>query len=90
MIKVKDINEAIKTSNDSVYGLTSAIHTRNIDKMKLFIKNIRSGVCNVNTGTHGSEPHFPFGGLKESGNGTREPGETAIDIYTNLKNISIK
>tara|TARA_E500000178_G_scaffold354019_1_gene421625 strand:- start:450 stop:1859 length:1410 start_codon:yes stop_codon:yes gene_type:complete len=90
LIKVKDISEAIKTSNDSVYGLTSAIHTRNIDKMKLFIKNIRSGVCNVNTGTHGSEPHFPFGGLKESGNGTREPGETAIDIYTNLKNISIK
>ena len=90
MIKVKSIKEAIKIANDSIYGLSSAIHTKSIDKMNLFIKNIKTGVCNVNTGTHGSEPHFPFGGLKDSGNGTREPGETAIDIYTNYKNISIK
>jgi acyl-CoA reductase-like NAD-dependent aldehyde dehydrogenase len=43
----------------------------------------------VNAGTFGSEPHMPFGGLKESGNGTREPGREAIDIYSNWKTVYI-
>jgi aldehyde dehydrogenase (NAD+) len=41
----------------------------------------------VNAGTYGSEPHMPFGGLKQSGNGTREPGTEALDVYSELKNI---
>lgn len=90
IIQVSNINEAIKHCNDSLYGLTASIHTKSISKMKLFVKKVSAGVCNINSGTHGSEPHFPFGGLKNSGNGTREPGELAIDIYTNQKNITIK
>ena len=42
------------------------------------------GVAVVNAGTHGSEPHMPFGGVKASGNGTREPGTEALDIYCEL------
>ncbi len=43
----------------------------------------------VNAGTYGSEPHMPFGGVKQSGNGSREPGTEALDIYSNLKDIYI-
>ncbi len=41
----------------------------------------------VNAGTYGSEPHMPFGGPKQSGNGWREPGTEALDVYSDLKNI---
>ena len=50
---------------------------------------MQAGVAIVNGGTFGSEPHMPFGGLKESGNGTREPGTEALDIYSNLKDIYV-
>jgi aldehyde dehydrogenase (NAD+) len=43
---------------------------------------------NVNIGTFGSEPHFPFGGFGASGNGTREPGIEALDVYSEVKTIS--
>ena len=52
-----------------------------------FAHKVQTGVAVVNAGTYGSEPHMPFGGLKNSGNGTREPGTEALDIYSNLKDI---
>ena len=48
---------------------------------------MRVGVASVNGGTHGSEPHMPFGGPKASGNGWREPGSEALDVYTELKDV---
>ena len=48
-----------------------------------------AGVAVVNAGTFGSEPHMPFGGVKQSGNGSREPGTEALDIYSNLKDVYI-
>jgi aldehyde dehydrogenase (NAD+) len=54
-----------------------------------FTRKIQAGVAVVNAGTFGSEPHMPFGGLKQSGNGTREPGTEALDVYSDLKNIII-
>ena len=53
-----------------------------------FVHQIRSGLVNVNLGTFGSEPHMPFGGFGMSGNGTREPGTEALDVYSELKNVS--
>jgi len=46
-------------------------------------------VAVVNAGTYGSEPHMPFGGVKQSGNGTREPGTEALDIYSELQDVYI-
>jgi acyl-CoA reductase-like NAD-dependent aldehyde dehydrogenase len=86
--KVKNLKEAIAQANDTHYGLTSAIHTTNIDQAMLFARNVRAGVCNINIGTFGSEPHMPFGGFGNSGNGSREPGLEALDVYSELKNIS--
>lgn len=86
--RVSDIEDALHLANNSVYGLTSAIHTKDIDRAMWFVKRVRSGVTNINMGTYGSEPHMPFGGFGLSGNGTREPGEEAIAVYSELKNIS--
>ena len=87
--KAKDYNHALDLANDSPYGLTGSIHTKNLNRANHFIHNLQAGVAIVNGGTFGSEPHMPFGGLKESGNGTREPGTEALDIYSNLKDIYV-
>lgn len=85
---VNDLHEALALANATDYGLTAAIHTRNVDRAMWFAQRVRAGVANVNLGTFGSEPHMPFGGFGASGNGTREPGVEALDVYSELKNIS--
>jgi hypothetical protein len=85
---VDSMSEALELSNSTQYGLTAAIHTKSVDRAMWFAQRVRSGVVNINIGTYGSEPHMPFGGLGASGNGTREPGVEALDVYSELKNIS--
>jgi acyl-CoA reductase-like NAD-dependent aldehyde dehydrogenase len=87
--RVKGFDEAIRLANDSPFGLTAAIYTRNVDRAMVFLERIRSGVAVVNGPTYGSEPHMPFGGLRDSGNGAREAGTEAIDVYSDLKTIYI-
>lgn len=85
---VKDFNHALEVANGTQYGLTAAIHTRNYNRALEFTRRIQAGVTGINAGTHGSEPHMPFGGLKNSGAGGREPGPEALDVYSNLKVIN--
>lgn len=85
---VQNIHDALHLADSTEYGLTSAIHTSNVDRAMWFAQNVKSGLCNVNFGTFGSEAHMPFGGVGSSGNGTREPGDEALNVYSELKNIS--
>jgi len=85
---VDNMQEALDLANNTEYGLTAAIHTCNVDRAMWFAQRVRSGVVNINIGTFGSEPHMPFGGFGASGNGTREPGIEALDVYSETKNIS--
>jgi aldehyde dehydrogenase (NAD+) len=89
LYRAKDFEDAIALANDSPFGLTAAIHTQNIHRAMTFIGRIQAGVAVVNGGTYGSEPHMPFGGLKQSGNGWREAGTQALDVYSDLKTIYI-
>jgi len=89
LYRVRDFAEALHMANASPYGLTAAIHTRSIHRATEFTQKVQAGVAVVNGGTHGSEPHMPFGGLKQSGNGSREPGTEALDVYSELKDIYI-
>lgn len=89
LYRVKGFEEAIALANDSPFGLTAAIHTQNINRAMTFVGRIQAGVAVVNGGTYGSEPHMPFGGLKQSGNGWREAGTQALDVYSDLKTIYI-
>jgi alpha-ketoglutaric semialdehyde dehydrogenase len=87
LYSARDFTEAMALANDSPYGLTACIHTRTIDRALAFVERIEAGVAIVNAGTFGSEPHMPFGGVKQSGNGTREPGTEALDVYSSLKDV---
>jgi aldehyde dehydrogenase (NAD+) len=87
LYRVTSFEQALALANDSPYGLTSCIHTRNYHRAMQFAHRVQAGVAMVNAGTYGSEPHMPFGGVKQSGNGTREPGTEALDIYSELKDV---
>jgi aldehyde dehydrogenase (NAD+) len=89
LYRVRDFEEAIAMANDSPFGLTASIHTQNINRAMTFLNRIQSGVAVVNGGTYGSEPHLPFGGLRQSGNGWREAGTQALDVYSDLKTVYI-
>jgi aldehyde dehydrogenase (NAD+) len=89
LYRVPDFTAALDLANRSPYGLTAAIHTRDLNRAMTFARNVCAGVVSVNGGTYGSEPHMPFGGIKQSGNGTREPGVEALNIYSNLKNVVV-
>ena len=89
LYRVKDFEEALALANNSPYGLTACIHTRSLHRAIQFTQKVQAGAVVVNAGTYGSEPHMPFGGLKQSGNGWREPGTEALDVYSELKDIYI-
>lgn len=90
LYKARDFEEAIEIANSTSYGLTGAIHTSSIHRIQEFIKRYRGGVVSINGPTHGSEPHMPFGGIKNSGNGWREPGLQALDAYSEWKTVYLK
>jgi aldehyde dehydrogenase (NAD+) len=89
LYRVRGFEEALALADASPYGLTAAIHTRDIDRGLTFADRIRTGVATINGGTHGSEAHMPFGGFKDSGNGTREPGAEALDVYSELRDVYV-
>ena len=87
MYLAENFDHALELANCSSYGLTASIHTQTYNRALEFAHRIEAGTVTVNGGTHGSEAHFPFGGVKDSGNGLREPGEEALDVYSSKKNI---
>lgn len=89
LYRVRDFEEAIALANDSPFGLTASIHTSSVHRAMAFINRIQSGVAVVNGPTYGSEPHMPFGGLKQSGNGFREAGTQALDVYSDWKTLYV-
>jgi aldehyde dehydrogenase (NAD+) len=87
LYRVDGFEAATRLANDLPYGLTACIHTRSVHRAMSFTERVESGVVSVNAGTFGSEPHMPFGGVKASGNGSREPGTEALDVYSNLQDV---
>ena len=87
--RVAGFEEALALANDADYALTACVHTRDVGRAFAFVSRVVAGVAVVNAGTYGSEPHMPFGGLRMSGNGMREPGPEALDVYTNLKTVYV-
>jgi aldehyde dehydrogenase (NAD+) len=64
LYRVRDFDEAVAVVNDSPYGLTTAVHSANIHRALACAEAVQAGVVVVNGGTHGSEPHMGFGGVK--------------------------
>jgi len=89
LFSAKNYKEAVFLANSAKYKLSSAIHTKSIDRAESFVRDSEAGVVRVNGATHGSEPHMPFGGLGLSGNGFREPGEEALNFYSEWKQVTV-
>ena len=89
LYQVRDLSEALAVVNDSPYGLTAAVHTASLHRAMEFADQVEAGVVVVNGGTHGSEPHMGFGGVKQSGTGWREAGVEALDVYSEWKYVNL-
>ena len=87
LISAESLDGAIDIANSVAYGLSASIYTENIKNAFLAIEQIDTGITYVNAPTIGAEIHLPFGGVKATGNGTREAGTTAIDEFTDLKTV---
>ena len=89
LYRVAGFDEAIQLANATAFGLTGAIHTFNSNRIEQFIARYRAGLVSINGPTYGAGPHMPFGGVKNSGNGFREPGTEALDVYCEWKTIVV-
>jgi acyl-CoA reductase-like NAD-dependent aldehyde dehydrogenase len=89
LIPVKDADEAIRVANGVRFGLSSSIFTRDVNRAFRAMRDLATGITYVNAGTIGAEVHLPFGGMKETGNGHREAGQAALDVFTEWKSIYV-
>jgi acyl-CoA reductase-like NAD-dependent aldehyde dehydrogenase len=83
------LEEGIDLCNNTSYGLSASIYTRNVNKAFAAMRDVYTGIFYVNAPTIGAEVHLPFGGVKETGNGHREAGIAGIDVFTEWKSIYI-
>jgi len=89
VLTFKDADEALQLANDTIYGLASAVWTKNIDTAFKMAKGIQAGTVWVNSYHSAGLPFMPYGGYKQSGVG-RELGHEGLDEYMETKAIQIK
>ncbi|WP_339252139.1 aldehyde dehydrogenase family protein [Sporosarcina sp. FSL W8-0480] len=89
LIEVDSLDEAIEVNNSVIYGLSSSIFSRDVNKVFRAQRDLDTGIVYVNAGTTGAEIHLPFGGTKGTGNGHRDSGVAALDVFTEWKSIYV-
>ncbi|WP_174615920.1 aldehyde dehydrogenase family protein [Virgibacillus ihumii] len=89
LIPVKSFEEAIEVNNGVSFGLSSSIFTTDANRVFKAQRDLDTGIVYVNAGTTGAEIHLPFGGTKGTGNGHRDSGVQALDVFTEWKAVYI-
>jgi aldehyde dehydrogenase (NAD+) len=89
VLEAADLDDAIETLNDTDYGLSSSIYTRDVNQAFRAIRDIEAGITYVNGPTIGAEVQLPFGGVKDTGNGHREASHTVLDVFTEWKSVYV-
>ncbi|KPV40808.1 aldehyde dehydrogenase family protein [Alicyclobacillus ferrooxydans] len=89
LLPAQDFDEALALCNDTVYGLSAAVFTRDIRKGLRFLDEAQAGMVRINQETAGVEYQAPFGGMKMSSSHTREQGQAALDFYSQIKTCAI-
>src|SRR5262249_25781329 len=89
LIEVGTPEEAIAVNNDTKYGLSSSIFTRDVNAAHTAMHELSTGIVYVNAGTIGAEIQLPFGGTRGTGNGHREAGLGALEFFTEWKAIYV-
>jgi aldehyde dehydrogenase (NAD+) len=89
IVPVANYDEAIEAANSTMYGLSCAIFSENSRTVFRAMRDINAGLVYINAGTTGAEPHMPFGGTKQSGNGHRELGWKAVEEFSETKTVFV-
>jgi acyl-CoA reductase-like NAD-dependent aldehyde dehydrogenase len=89
LLPASSYEEAVALANDTPFGLTAALFTRDLSKALRFAREIRAGVVKVNQESAGLEFQVPFGGMRGSSSGSREQGKVARDFFTQWKTVYI-
>lgn len=89
LVPVNSFEEAIEANNSVTYGLSSSIFTKDVNRVFRAQRDLDTGIVYVNAGTTGAEIHLPFGGTKGTGNGHRDSGVQALDVFTEWKAVYV-
>ncbi len=89
VMKCRSLEEAIAIGNGVEYGLSASIYTQDINRAFTAMRDLYTGIFYVNAPTIGAEVHLPFGGTKNTGNGHREAGVAALDVFSEWKSVYI-
>jgi alpha-ketoglutaric semialdehyde dehydrogenase len=89
VLKVGSYEEAVRVANGVDYGLSSSIYTRDVNLAFRAIQDLEAGITYVNAPTIGAEVQLPFGGIKNTGNGGREAGTSAVEEFTEIKSVFV-
>ncbi|WAA11258.1 aldehyde dehydrogenase family protein [Fervidibacillus albus] len=89
IIPVSSFEEAIDVNNRVTYGLSSSIFTSDVNRVFQAQRDLDTGIVYVNAGTIGAEIHLPFGGTKGTGNGHRDSGVQALDVFTEWRSVYV-
>jgi len=89
VIPCKSFEEAVAVGNGVQYGLSASIYTRDVNRAFSAMRDMYTGIFYVNAPTIGAEVHLPFGGTKATGNGHREAGTAALDVFSEWKSVYV-
>jgi acyl-CoA reductase-like NAD-dependent aldehyde dehydrogenase len=89
IIPVQSLDQAIEVVNQSEFGLSASIYTQDINRAFQAMRDVDTGILYVNAGTIGAEIQLPFGGTKATGNGHREAGTAALDVFSEWQALYI-
>jgi len=89
IVVANDAEDALRIANDTPYGLSSAVFTRDVNNALRIAEKLEFGICHINGATVHDEPQMPFGGMKDSGYG-RFGGHAGLQEFTELRWITIR
>jgi aldehyde dehydrogenase (NAD+) len=89
VIPCRSYEEAVAIGNNVQYGLSASIYTQDVNRAFSAMRDMYTGIFYVNAPTIGAEVHLPFGGTKATGNGHREAGTAALDVFSEWKSIYV-
>jgi aldehyde dehydrogenase (NAD+) len=89
VVRVRDFEEGLRVMNDTRYGLSSSIYTKDLGRAFEALEGIEAGITYVNSPTIGAEAHLPFGGVKDTGNGHREGGWGPYAFFSEEKTVYV-
>jgi aldehyde dehydrogenase (NAD+) len=89
VIRCASLEEAVTIGNNVQYGLSASIYTQDVNRAFAAMRDMYTGIFYVNAPTIGAEVHLPFGGTKATGNGHREAGTAALDVFSEWKSVYV-